>query len=336
MGWDPNPWMVAGARHSAEVCRMLAYMATEGREGIIAPGHLKVVQRAVPSGGVRILTGGCGILARWTTFQLYAGRMTSEDDTAIAATAPGVTRSDLVIARVEDPADAAGGWPVPADPLLGPYIFTRVLQGVPATTKRLSDVQPTQSGIALARIDIPAATATITDAMIKPLAPLIGGTEFDSDSSNATPFIAEAHFSNAKAPSVASTLLGNENAYKDWPTDASWTVPVPSWATHMDIRFIAWNAGYAGGDSWGRVKMVIGGIDQWESPFDNNQQTGELNAVTFHLPAVRGDVPVLDAWKGKLVQFKIRGRSENNTLPGWVAVGTNSTLELTIDFKRRP
>ena len=172
--WDTVPWFIGGgAQHSPEVARMMLFAATGGAEGVVLPGDLKVLPLDVPGGAVRAVPGGVLIRNRATggDSQTYGGRLVTEDVVQIAPTGSGAGRSDLVVARIEDPNMAGETWGEPEDPTVGPYIFTRVIPNVPKTTTRVKDVPgyATSTAIEIARVDLPASTGTVTAAMITDL-----------------------------------------------------------------------------------------------------------------------------------------------------------------------
>lgn len=222
MTWDSVPWFVGGgAEHSPEVARLLAYAGTSGAEGIIAPGDLKVTPTAVPSNSVRVLAGACLIQsdAAGGAQQTYVGRNVSEDVVQLAATGSGAGRSDLIVARVEDPFMAGEPYSNPANPKVGPYIFTRVIPNVSPTTT----VAPAgSSAIALARVDIPANTGTITAGMIRDLRRIAQPRR-------------QRHVSSWVPPSPPSQYpnfgLNNRGLFPSMQQP----VDCPSWATQMTL-----------------------------------------------------------------------------------------------------
>ena len=163
------PWAIAsnGAKHSGEVARTLAFAATQGSEGVISVGDMAVQQLAVAGASVQIIPGACAMLNRSPggDHQTYVDRELATLQLAIASTSSGGGRSDLIVRRVEDPDFPS--WAVPVDPLLGPYSRYAVISGVPNTTTTAKQLNLGYPAIALARIDIPLSTATITTAMIK-------------------------------------------------------------------------------------------------------------------------------------------------------------------------
>jgi hypothetical protein len=172
MGWDPVPfWIGGGAMHSDAVVRLLADYAANDNEGILRAGDLKVSAFSTPGAGVTIATGACSMLARGPSQpnELYIARMASQDTVNIAATGAGAGRSDLVIARVEDPLAPASPWPAPSSVQNGPYVYTRVISGVPATTRSVLELNLGYTALTLARIDLPASTGTVLPAHITDL-----------------------------------------------------------------------------------------------------------------------------------------------------------------------
>jgi len=79
----PNPWYIdAEARHMASTQRLLANMATEGQEGVLAAEHLSVRALATPGAGITCSPGGYGVLARHAggNFETYLGKVSSSLD----------------------------------------------------------------------------------------------------------------------------------------------------------------------------------------------------------------------------------------------------------------
>jgi len=172
--WDSVPWFIGGgAEHSPEVARLLAYAATGGAEGVVGPADLKVSPLAVPGGGVRVAAGSALVLnhAAGGAAQTYAARNPTVDTVSIAPTGSAGGRTDLIVAQIEDPFLAGEPWDEPANPRVGPYVFTRVIPNVPAGTTRLRDVAgyAGRSAIVLARVTLPASTGTVTAAMVTDL-----------------------------------------------------------------------------------------------------------------------------------------------------------------------
>lgn len=165
-GFDGVPWMVGGgAKHSANIGRVLAYAATSGGEGVIAPNDLRVSPSSTPDAFVHVGVGAVAIPNRYgnARSESYIARASDVSDIRVGSTGSSA-RSDLIIARVRDP---QYGMPAPASVADGPYIFPEIVPGVPAgiiSAKALGLAEPIYG---LARIDIPANTTTITEGMIR-------------------------------------------------------------------------------------------------------------------------------------------------------------------------
>ncbi|MFJ9416745.1 hypothetical protein ACIRPT_21485 [Streptomyces sp. NPDC101227] len=224
MAWDSVPWFTeGGAEHSSEVARLLAYAAFGGAEGVVGSADLQVKALSTPASAVQVRTGACAIInrAQGSAYQAYAARLPVADQVPIAAT--GVSaRSDLIVARIENPYSYGETWPNPSEPKVGPYVYTRVVSGVPKTTTSVRQVRSSDSAITLARIDIPANTTTITQAMIKDLRTMVSPRR---DRRLYTAF-----------PSSLSTLTYSDNKWHNWPGEpARWDIDVPEWATRLKI-----------------------------------------------------------------------------------------------------
>lgn len=170
MAWLGVPWAVGGgAELSPAVARLLAFAATGGAEGVAGIYDLKVTALPVPGTSIRTTFGGAVILNRspGAANQSYVGMNATSTDVPVTPTGAGSARYDLVVARVMDPEYPP--WPEPADPVNGPYIETHIIENVSSTTRTAAQLNLGYPAIALARLSIPASTATITNAMITDL-----------------------------------------------------------------------------------------------------------------------------------------------------------------------
>lgn len=290
MSWDNVPWLVGGgAEHSPEVARALAYAATGGKEGVTTPEGLKVSALATPGSSVRVAPGVAAVLNRDTggAQQTYILRNISDTNVAITATGSGSGRSDLVIARVEDPFNSGTPWATPTDPKVGPYVHARVIVGVaPGTTK----VPPGYgNAIALARIDIPVSTATITDAMITSVRTMPSPRR----ERDLTTFVGGA------VQAATQTL----NTWTTWPAQVTRSVEIPAWATRVSLvgslgGVVLRNAGFVG-----YVRLKLGtlltpaaGVDLNAAAGGNPQRVNISVGGSIEIPAnLRGTTQTLTA-----------------------------------------
>jgi hypothetical protein len=140
--WSPVPWFVAGGDHPPEVARLLAYIASNGDEGVVESTDCKVVPLEVAGKGVRVMPGAVSIRNRAAGVgrQSYLAQSNEAETVPLTDVPSSGPRTDLIIARIEDP-DYPGVPAIdPEDAAEGPYIATRVIEGVPANTTRIQDV----------------------------------------------------------------------------------------------------------------------------------------------------------------------------------------------------
>jgi len=337
MAFDPVPWAVGGdADLSPEAARNMLAIATGRAKGIIGTPDLAVTPTPVPSTSVRIATGSGLVQLGGTQAaqQSYSFRAPTATDISVAPTGSGGGRSDLVIARVEDPTVAGAPWQMPSNPRVGPYVFPRIISGVPAGTETLAQAgRAGDSAIVLARIDIPANTGTITAGMIKDLRRM------------ALP--RQETQTNMNQNSTTGTLTSD--AYIQWP-DYRPGNRVPEWATHAQAR--AWFTGIkAVGPVDGSMRLELWG--------DNNVNIAYGNETKYDI-----DAPIVEyggtpegstgggaqrfnmtlalyapvhAFRDQFAYFVTAAhRLPNRPDRGDISVDANTTIMFDITFYERP
>ncbi|MFC8640154.1 hypothetical protein ACFUC2_05265 [[Kitasatospora] papulosa] len=323
MPWDSVPWFTEGkAEHSSEVARLLAYAAFAGAEGIIGNADLTVRALPAPASKIRVTTGAAAILnrAQGAAYQAYAARLPSLDELDIAATGASA-RSDLIIARIENPFSYGETWPQPSDPANGPYVFTRAISNVPKTTTRVKQVRPNDSAITLARIDIPANTSTITQAMIKDL----------------------REMANPRRRRVVRALRGTwttpdavgDVKYPSWeefPQGARWDIEIPEWATSATMMGTWAQLDQRNAlDSYGRLTIRLGSIQAPEVRF-HCDFTGSHQRHTF---VGGGTVAIPAAMRGTVVDAVLAGCGESG-YTGLLEADGGAAAFLDIEFVEDP
>jgi len=319
MGWEGVPWAVANtAQHSAEIGRLLAHQAFNGNEGILGLDDLKVSAQAVPNGTVQVATGACGIRIKNAAlpYQAYAGRCPTIDTPIAIAPTGGAIRSDMIIARVEDPNNAGEGWAPPGNLLIGPYIFTRVISGVSASAKTLADAGiPTHNAIPLARIDIPISTSTITNAMIVDLRKV------------ANPRRERAVFT----VNPGGTFNLTSASYVDW--FGSWTVDVPLWATkavilaHLSGIKLDRFDGSTTGSAAGNIRVLLGAALATQGAAYNHDVVAAMVSSRFHL-GVGDTVSVGSSLRGTNQTVKIQGLRSSGNKNLYADTGSFASVDL--------
>jgi hypothetical protein len=237
-----------GAQHSEGVFRLVGYNALNGNEGVLGTNDLRVTALGTPGAAVNVGVGACSMLGRGASqvAEMYAARMLTTDTVAIAATGAGAGRSDLVIGRIEDPNISGSGWGAPGVLATGPYVFTRVISGVPNTTTDVTQLNLGYTAVTLARIDLPVNTAAITQSMIVDLRK-IANPRRDSRLYTANPGLVY----NLTSASFVNWF-------------GQWAIPVPVWATRAVLVVTVGGAridrvsASVNGNAFGQIRAVLG------------------------------------------------------------------------------
>jgi hypothetical protein len=210
--------MVDGAEHTAEVGRLLAYAASASGEGVIGVQDCAVVASAIPDSNVHILSGAVSVLNRFPGGGQQSYLLRNVGDEVVALTPQGSSgvRYDLVAVIVEDP--QYPGQPAPASVPDGPYLRSQVYEDVDPSTRTLAEVDPDQTGYALALVKFDASDGTVHAVDITDLRELVLPRSFRR--------VYPVTIPNNDA--LDSAVAGK------WP-DAEQSVRVPTWATKAVI-----------------------------------------------------------------------------------------------------
>jgi len=326
MGFDPVPWMVGGnVKHSTNVARLLAYVAFGGREGVIDPTDLYVRERAVPAGSVRIAPGACSILNRALNIkaEAYAARLPTEDYVDIAPTGSGGWRTDLVVARVENPFLTGEPYPEPSPENVAAgnvqFVYARVipnvLSGTTGAPQHPTDAQVAaalagMSAIPLASVAVPASTATIAQSYIRDR--------------------------RALAQVQQSTLFKVVNVAGSVAVGASYTnlalapVDVPSWATHFSVAILGAGIVQGTGSALGGVRAVLSSVAT--EPTGWNSVVA--NADRIIVAAGASDVPIPANLRGTTQNIAAQMNKSSGT--GTISADTASSVRFDVVFHAKP
>lgn len=354
MAFTGVPSFIGGgsAQHSAAVVRCGHYIATQGQQGVLGELDLRVLELATPGAGVRLSPGGVALLntASGGSYETYLDKSNADIEVPINPTGTAGGRNDLLIVRVEDPyvsgtGGPAGGWAVPADAANGPYIHVRVDENVGTLPGggEITDVTESPNyanwtATTQARLNIPANTGTITQAMITDLRTQVhlGGQRVDGQ-------IASTLYTQAIASTGAWTaapgpdpLLSTTTTFQDWPVAANFTIPVPEWATHFDFEIKATNVHHHSGPFWGEWRWArtdAAGVSA-VFPIDLNQTNAQ--GGTRDTILMGGESLVDPAIRGTTVGIKMQGRSLDSTLAGTLSADRGTVSLLSFNFKRKP
>ena len=318
MTYDPVPWAIGGgAVHSSEVARLVTYIATGGRQGVLNGTDFAVLPLTIPGAGVLVQPGAAVILNRAlnVTNDSYVVRMPTQDTVVTTPNGAGGIRSDLVIARVENPFLSGEPWSIPTDVTIGPYVFTRILQNVPAGTSSVTALNLGYSAIPLARIDFPVSTAAVTAGMIKDLRAVVNpvavtpipapAADHDDDDCERN-WIYVLCPSQGAAETGGDILLASNQTFIDWPIHGTWTVRFPRWATHVEFDLKVNNCQVNNADAWGELQLLVNGVVAKNMVFDFNMRL-QNNGIR-QIMCVAGEYLIPPALRGKTVTCKLQAK----------------------------
>jgi hypothetical protein len=231
-------YAVDGNAESGNFLRLMLLSATLGSYGVVGAQDCLVQANSPNTSGIIITSGAVVILGTETTFQgSYYGYNVGNDTSLTIAATGGSSRSDMIVARAEDPTWSGTPW---GNPAAGQIIFPRVLSGVASG----STVPPSGSGscIPLARIDMPASTSVVAQSYIHDLRAVANPQR-------------QLTVYGVLGPGTATNWTVSTTAHA-WPPGASWSVYVPPWATTAQVQ---WEINdmliESGGNGWARGNL---------------------------------------------------------------------------------
>jgi hypothetical protein len=283
MTFNKAAWAIDGARTSAALARTEAYANSGGRSGIVRPMDLRVQPLAVPGNGLRITSGSAVILNHYlsTPDESYVV-VNPSTHTVPSASMPAAIPSVgyyLVCAVVGDPEFNQSGHPyMPSTPipeeLAADYEYVRiVIVPCSAGTTSFEQLGLNYPAYALARLEIPSNTTTITSGMIVNLRTLARART-------------ERTLMDVATPGGVQLTTGTPMVFPGPVT----SLYVPPWATHADM-IVTVSGVMAAGETQGYLWVSLNGVDGPAIGFDSAALT-DLTRQTFVLPW-SGDVSAL-------------------------------------------
>ena len=281
MAVDPVPYVVHGAKHSADVFRQAYHDLSAGAEGVSLPQSLHVKQTGTPSNQVQVMPGGVVLPNTYSggAGQSYTGRVASATLVDVPPSDSTGAKSYYIIFRVQDP---QFGGQAPSDPLVGPYSFLECV----STSANVGHPH-----YRLARINVPASTATITSAMITDLREVAMPRRWDEWRPRAL----------VAADTETLTASGEVGEY--FPNAGGpQTLHVPAWATRAQIRCewlaVRYGAGNAYGQMWVEYGPYGGPSLRERSTQKYQFDTPAANNVSRANWVVVDDVPIPASYRG--------------------------------------
>jgi hypothetical protein len=321
--WVQGLWAVDGNTLDASLWRQELYAGTLKRSGIMAPTDLKVTAFSTPGAGVNVAGGSCVIAGQELSGGQqgsYYGFNNGTDTVAVSATG-GSARSDLIIARVEDPTFSGSPWSW--NPATQNLIYSRDLSGVAGGT---TTVPAGTTGIPLARIDIPSSTTNITNAMITDLRALANPAR-ETDLYVLTP----------TSTDTMNASTDSKTTMRNWGP-AFPSVYIPTWAVTMRVMFTV-AASAVGGSSYGCaivMQIKVGSSITSQVGGMGDPGVGAILAG-FQSVGMLGDNINVSSLQGQTVTVQPQARIANTVnVQGTISINSSSTETLMCHFLEAP
>jgi hypothetical protein len=315
MALEGVPIATLGAEHSAQQFRMMIKDLARDNQGVTTGSDLKVTALSTPGAGVQIGDGSAVIAGKVSPVQGYYNAYNIGSDTVDIAATTSTGRSDMLVLRVEDP--EYEGTRVPGGENPDPIVFFEV---VPNVSSSATTVPAGYSAVPLARIDIPASTATITNAMIKDLRQVANPRR----ERILTPYYQPG------GPVVE--ISGTSSTYKTHPNVTLATLAIPSWAATAKVVFSVNGLRLANGDVFGAFRFKLGTVEAFQEVFiDDNQ-----GAVARRINVEMVETIDLTTTAGALLRGTnqpIVARMRTDPLnDGSIGVDSRSTFKIDVEF----
>lgn len=322
--FDPVALSIDGPRHRAELLRIGDYAATGGAEGVIAPLDCRVRSLATAGPQIRIDSGAIAIRNRSANIdnQTYIANNRAETKLDVAPTGAS-GRSDAVIVRVRDPQYAPWTSVLSgvADINTFPYAQPIIIQNVANTVTNATQLNLGYSAYMLARIDLPANTTNITQAMIKTQrAVTIERREFK---------FYRHDVAAGSGPYYSATSGTGFNKFPPTSALPDGSIYIPLYATKAIIRADITGLALVDGPYKGYWKFLLtyGGTDvyTWQVAF--NEQEALAGRLSAH---ISDDIALPASFRGQVVSGRLTFSRVSGT--GRLKADGDTQLSVDMDF----
>ncbi|WP_425245380.1 hypothetical protein [Streptomyces sp. NEAU-NA10] len=298
------PLLTHGGTHAARAFRMMVRDLARSSQGVTEGDDLKVSQLSTPGTGVRVVDGSAVIRGAAWGQGSYTQYNVGEAVVPIAPTGANA-RSDLVCLRVEDPE-----YEGTRDPETDEIGYFHVISNVSATA---TTVPSGMTAVPLARVDIPANTAVITDSMIKDL------RQIANPRRERTLYTAY--------PGSLSSLTPQNGQWYNWPAAARWKVPIPTWAVTAKLVVTLAGLRLSRADVFANMQTVLGTSYGQAVAIDDDQ-----GANTRRNTVVLADtINVSAALRGTTQDLYVRTQPSKSE-SGDLGVDTATSLIADVEF----
>lgn len=312
MALVPVPIATLGAEHSAQQFRMMIKDLARDNQGVTTGSDLKVTALSTPGAGVQIGDGSAVIAGKVSPVQGYYNAYNIGSDTVDISATGGTGRSDMLVLRVEDPE-----YEGTRDPAVDPIVFFEVIGNVSSSA---TAVPAGYSAIPLARIDIPASTATITNAMIKDLRQVANPRR----DRVLTPYYQPG------GPVIE--ISGTSSTYKTHPNVTLATLAIPSWAATAKVIFSVNGLRLATGDVFGAFRFKLGSVEAFQEVFIDDNQGAVARRINVEMVETI-DLTTTTGAAMRGTNQPIVSRMRTDPLnDGTIGVDSRTTFKIDVEF----
>lgn len=297
------PMLTHGGTHPARAFRMMVRDLARGNQGVTEGNDLKVRELSTPGAGVRVGDGSAVVRGAAWGQGSYTQYNVGDASVPIAPTG-SAGRSDLICLRVEDP-EYEGN----RDPAADDIGYLHVISGVSASTKT---VPSGMTAIPLARLDIPANTATITNAMITDL------RQIANPRRERTLYTAY--------PGFLSRLTAQNGQWYNWPAAARWKVPIPTWATTAKVVVTLAGLRLSESDVFAYMQTVLGTDYGQTTSIDDDQG----NNIRRNTVVLADTITLTAALRGTTQDLYVRTQPSKSE---WGNLGVDAATSLIADVE---
>ena len=293
MALRPVPWAIGnGAENSVELARADSFVGSSGATGIVDPTDFKVVALPTPGAAVRVRKG-TGVIRNiypGTFGQSYVVQEQSNTDVPVAATGSSGAATKYVYVLITD---SQYGGQAPSSVENGPYNDYSVTTTLPSN----------QPYLLLARINQPASTATITNAMITDLREVANPKE---------------KIVNRSRPlnlTDVETLTQTDPIGERFPNSGGGqNIDVPEWATRAIIETEWLMVNERPGNAYGAIWVEYG-------PLNSGGQDRQYSTQRFRWNTQAGSDSARGIWKVSddvYIPAALRGTSQVFSMRGYL------------------
>lgn len=322
-----QPWAITGPEITAATARQIAYQATGGNSGVARSRDLLVRATSTPSNSVEVLPGSYVVTNINAAYQSYSGRNVGAELVEIPASGSGGSRTWYIGVELDD-GDYSGNTLVSAEQVdTFEYAKFAVRGSLTATKKTF---------LPLAKIVVPANTATITNSMITSLREMSNPREKNLV---------------LPRPNVTGDTgleLKSKSAYPDgewFPNSASgqgdgvYRVKVPEWATKAQVRCEWLGIYYKSNPGYGYYWMSYGDDAGTNNPSSYTQafkwDSGDGNTRMNWIMEQEINIP--SKWRGQELPFVPRAnKTSTSAYTGTVGLSAASGMVFKIRFLEEP